>query len=188
MAAILDGPATTARAWDVLDDEKLYEIIDGEKVETPPLSARATRVASDLAVALTVYGMANNIGKAYPEMLVQLPLPMDRRRRPDVIFVPFSRFPRDTEVPDTNEWAILPDVFIEVVSPSDFADEVETKKIEYFLAGGRQVWIVYPRHQTIYVQDSDGRVRRLTRADTLDGGEVLPGFRLPLAELFPAQS
>jgi Uma2 family endonuclease len=79
---------------------------------------------------------------------------------------------------------VLPDICVEVVSPNDLADEIETKINEYFEAGVRLVWIVYPRHERCYVHEPTRQVRCLTRDDSLDGGAVLPGFILPLSELF----
>jgi Uma2 family endonuclease len=123
-----------------------------------------------------------------------LPLAKDRNRKPDVAFVAYSRWPKSKPIPSTNAWDVLPDLCVEVISPNDLADEIETKISEYFEAGVRLVWVVYPRQERFYVYDSASQVRRLTRADTLDGGSVLPGFQLPLAELFqsppqsPAQS
>lgn len=73
---------------------------------------------------------------------------------------------------------------VEVISPTDHADEIETKINEYFEAGVRLVWVVYPRQERFYMYDSPAQVRRMTRTDTLDGGVVLPEFRLPLTELF----
>lgn len=169
---------------DDLENDDHYEIIDGVRVEMPPMSAEATRIAAELATHLTNHGAANNLGKAYPEMLTRLPLPIDRNRRPDVIFIPFTRWPRTARGPDTNAWAVLPDLCVEVVTPTDFGDEQEAKIEEYFQAGVRLVWVVYPRQQRVYVYDSPTQIRRLTRDDTLDGGAVIPGFRLPLVELF----
>lgn len=169
---------------DDLENDDRYEIIDGRRVELPPMSAESSGLAADLATLLTNHGLGKNLGKAYPEMLVRLPLPVDRNRRPDVVFIPFTRWARDLRRPDTNEWAVLPDLCVEVVSPTDHAEEIETKITEYFAAGVRLVWVVYPRQESFYVYDSPSQVRRLARTDTLDGGVVLPEFRLPLAELF----
>lgn len=79
---------------DEFDNGDHYEIIDGVKVVMPPMSANSSGIAADLAHFLTAFGTANNLGKAYPEMLVHLPLPVDRNRRPDVVFVPFARWAR----------------------------------------------------------------------------------------------
>jgi Uma2 family endonuclease len=65
------------------------------------------------------------------------------------------------------------------------ADEIMDKVREYFQAGVRLVWVFYPRHQLVHVYESLIAVRGLTRTDTLTCDPVLPGFRLPLTELFP---
>ncbi len=168
-----------------LDARDWYEVIDGQRVEMPPMSADSTGIAADLSLALGVYGTATNTGKSYTEMLIRLPLPVDRNRRPDVIFVPFSRWPKNQALPSTNEWDVLPSLCVEVVSPNDLADEVMTKVGEYLQAGVPLVWVVYPRHGYVQVYESLTQARGLTRGDTLEGGTALPGFSLKLSELFP---
>lgn len=169
---------------DDLDNGDNFEIIDGVKVELPPMSADSQALAFRLAHHVTTHGIAKNLGEAYTEMLFKLPLPKDRNRKPDAAFVPYSRWPKYKPIPSTDVWDVLPDLCVEVVSPNDLADEIETKVNEYFEAGVRLVWVVYPRQERFYVYDSPEQVRRLTRTDTLDGGVVLPEFRLPLTELF----
>lgn len=166
-------------------DKDNYEIVDGVKVELPPMSVDSQALASRLARHLSNHGIAQNTGEAYTEMLFKLPLKKERNRKPDVAFVSYSRWSKDKLMPDTNAWDVLPELCVEVVSPNDMADEVETKINEYFEAGVRLVWIVYPRQERFYVYESASQVRRLTRDDTLDGATVLPGFALPLSELFP---
>jgi Uma2 family endonuclease len=170
---------------DDLDYRDLYEIIDGQRVEIAPMSADSQVFASRLVRHLSNYGIERDIGEAYTEVMFKLPLPKDRNRRPDAAFVPYSRWPRNVSPPSVNAWDVLPEVCVEVVSPHDLADEVAEKMTEYFAAGVRQVWVVYPRHGLFYVYDSLTQVRGLTRADELDGGAVLPGFKLRLADLFP---
>jgi Uma2 family endonuclease len=174
------------RLWDRDPaDRDHYEIIDGTQVELPPMSADSAVLASRLAFHLSSHGIPNGIGEAYTETLFKLPLPVDRNRRPDVAFVSYSRWAKHLPPPATNEWDVLPDLCVEVVSPSDRADEIMDKVREYFQAGVRLVWVFYPRHGLVYLYESLVSVRVLTRADTLDGGPVLPGFRLALTELFP---
>lgn len=109
----------------------------------------------------------------------------DRNRRPDVAFVPYSRWSRNRPIPDTNAWPVLPDLCVEVVSPTDRAEEVREKVAEYFEAGVRLVWVIDPRAQLIDVYESASQVRTLHRSDRLDGGVVVTGFQVPLADLFP---
>ena len=169
-------------------DHDNFEIIDGIKVELPPMSADSQFLASRIARHLSNHGVASGVGEAYIETLFKLPLGYDRNRKPDVAFVPYSRWPKDRRPPSTNEWDVLPDLCVEVVSPSDRAEELMDKVEEYLLAGVRLVWVFYPRHRAVLVYHSMCDVRGLTHTDTLDGGEVLPGFRLLLAELFPSQA
>lgn len=185
MTAVETLPPPSGPAFGHFADIDRYEIIDGTKVEMPPMSAKSTGLSSDLAYYLTSYGVERGVGKAYSEMLIKLALPVDRNRRPDVVFVPFSRWAKGRDLPSANAWAVLPDLCVEVVSPTDFADEQWEKVCEYFQAGVRLVWVVYPRQQHVHVYELLTASRVLGRGDTLDGGAVLPDFRLPLAELFP---
>jgi len=161
-----------------------YEVIDGEVVEMPPMSAEANGLSAELSRRLANYGESKNLGMSYPEVLVQLPLPADRRRRPDVIFVPFAKWPKGKRLPTTNEWFVLPDLCVEVVSPTDLAVEAMTKVHEYFASGVKQVWIVYPKQEQVHVFESPAKVSIRSRDDVLDGGTVIPGLQLPLSDLF----
>src|SRR5689334_10367793 len=104
-------------------DHDNYEIVDGVKVELPPMSADSQALAFRLAFHLNNYGITHDIGEAYTEMLFKLPLPVDRNRKPDAAFVPYSRWARNRPIPSTNAWDVLPDLCIEVVSPNDMGDE-----------------------------------------------------------------
>jgi Uma2 family endonuclease len=73
---------------------------------------------------------------------------------------------------------------VEVVSPTDVAEQLQEKIAEYFQAGVLLVWVVYPQRQQVHVYESLSNIRGLSRTAELDGGVVLPGFRLPLSELF----
>jgi len=77
-----------------------------------------------------------------------------------------------------------PDLAVEVLSPSNTAVEMDEKIALYFAAGSRAVWIVNPKRRTVAVYTSPFDVRILGEGDALDGGDVLPGFALPLARLF----
>ncbi|MBP3960513.1 Uma2 family endonuclease [Gemmata sp. G18] len=169
---------------DAFEDRDHYEIVDGVHVELPPMSVDSQVLASRLLRHLSNYGVAQDLGEAYAEVLFKSPSKKDRNRRPDVAFVSYTRWSKYQPMPDTNAWDVLPDLCVEVVSPNDTGDEIETKVDEYLQAGVTLVWVVYPRQERFYVYESASRVRRLTRVDTLDGGPVLPGFALPLSELF----
>ena len=79
---------------------------------------------------------------------------------------------------------LAPDLAVEVVSPRDLARTVEARVTDFLNAGTPLVWVVYPEDESVYVYTSRRSVRVVDRAEELGGGTVLPGFRLPLADLF----
>ncbi len=167
-------------------DREHYEIVDGVRKELPPMSADSQVLATRLSRHLSNFGVTQNIGEAYVETLFKLPLTRERNRKPDVAFVPYSRWPLARDVPSVNAWDVLPDLCVEVVSPNDMADDLMDKVCEYFEAGVRLVWVFFPRHGLVQVFESPANVRGLSWSDTLDGGAVLPGFRLALTDVLRA--
>jgi Uma2 family endonuclease len=117
-------------------------------------------------------------------MLYRIDQAKDLQRRPDVSFVSHARWPIRRRVPDVPVWDLVPDLAIEVVSPSNSANDVQKRIHEYFNAGVIRVWVVYPEEREVYVYSSPKQIQVLQIGDDLDGGELLPGFRLPLAALF----
>jgi Uma2 family endonuclease len=168
----------------LVQDEPLYEIVDGQRVDVPPMSVYTTWLASRLHGLLWPYVEEHGLGTCVMEMLFILDAERNLRRRPDVAFVSAERWPLDREIPTTGDWAIVPDLAVEVISPNDIFQDVLTKLHEYFQYGVQLVWAVVPEAQQVYVYDSPTQVRILTGRDTLTGGKLLPDFHLPLARLF----
>jgi Uma2 family endonuclease len=106
------------------------------------------------------------------------------RRRPDVAFVSTARWPLDRALPRTGDWDVVPDLAVEVISPNDVFKDVLAKVREYFHYGVQVVWVVAPEERQVYVYDSPTHVRILAGQDELTGGDLVPGFRLPLVHLF----
>jgi Uma2 family endonuclease len=183
MASVIEGPQVVAERFGG-DDEPLFEIIDGQRVELPPMSVLASFVASLLVGELNAFAKSKALGRAVMEILFKLPS-LNGNRRPDVGFVSFGRWPKDRSMPaEGNAWDVVPNLAVEVVSPSDFAEELLEKVTEYFQAGVELVWVIYPRLRVVHVYESASRIRVLTESDELDGGSVLSGLRLPLSSLF----
>ena len=90
---------------------------------------------------------------------------------------------RGSTDPSARSWAVIPDLAVEIISRTNTADEVAEKLEEYFKVGVRQVWVVYPRQSKVYAYTSTTKVRVLAPGDELDGGDVLPGFRLSITDL-----
>jgi Uma2 family endonuclease len=182
--AELEHPATLESVVD--NPDPLFEIIDGQRVDLPPMGTLATFVASELHITLGYFTRTQGLGRTVIEAMFELAINGGRNRRPDLAFVSYQRWPQTELVPEEgNAWPIVPDVCIEVVSPFDLVEDLLEKIDEYFRAGSRQVWVVFPKRRVVYVYDAVTQIRVLTRADTLDGGAVIPGFSLPLASLFP---
>jgi Uma2 family endonuclease len=169
---------------EALNSDLLYEIVNGEQVEIPHMGRLAGLFASVLAHYLQAFGTQHKLGVAAVEVLFRLG-PNQPARRPDIAFVAYDRWTTPTVlVDDPPEWEVVPNLAIEVVSPTNTAVEIQDKIQEYFSAGVQLVWVVYPRHRRIYVYDSPTQIRILLETDDLDGGTVLPGFRLNVATLF----
>jgi Uma2 family endonuclease len=169
-------------------DEPLYEVIDGQRVELPPMGIYQTLLANSLMFYVEMFAKPKKLGRTVVEGLFDL-APVGRERRPDVAFVSSARWAWGRLPPlADNAWSVIPNLAVEVVSPLNTASEIQTKIHEYFRSGVELVWVIYPEHQEVYVYESPIKPHVLTRSDVLDGGKVLPGFQLALAELFGDES
>jgi Uma2 family endonuclease len=124
------------------------------------------------------------LGTSVTEMLFVLDAEHNLRRRPDVAFVSTARWPLDKALPSTGDWDVVPNLAIAVISPNDVFKDVLAKVREYCHYGVQVVWVIAPEEQQVYVYDAPAHVRILTLQDELTGGEVVPGFRMPLGHLF----
>lgn len=102
---------------------------------------------------------------------------------PDVSFVSWTKRPRKT-VPGEPISDLVPDLAVEVQSPANTRGEIARKLREYFAGGVRLVWVIDPRKHTAAIHTSPDESTLIDEFGALDGGDVLPGFRATLAELF----
>ena len=168
------------------DAERFFEIVDGKRRPIPPPGVLAAITASRLGGELGSFAKRHHLGEAIAYALFRLRQAGDRCRMPDVAFVSFQRWPRKRPMSLTDEWwDVTPDLVAEVVTLEERADDLMDKIADYFEAGVRLIWVLHPWLPVVYVYESLTRVRGLTAADELDGGAVLPGFRTPVAALFP---
>jgi Uma2 family endonuclease len=158
------------------------DLIDGELVEMAA-GARHGMIASAINIRIGIYLLEHIIGRTFmAETTFVLSVTGRTAVRPDAAFLRNERIPPPSEL--SNDVPYAPDLAVEVVSPSDRASAVNRKVQAYLEAGTLLVWVVDPIRQTVLSYSIDGRVRFYGATDTLDGGEVLPGFALPLTELF----
>jgi Uma2 family endonuclease len=139
-------------------------------------------------IMLADFLKTHRLGRLESEMLFSLDAAVDLKRRPDLAFISYERWPRDRAVPRTAAWDVVPDLAVEIISPTNLATAVLAKIAEYFQHGVRCVWVVYPVEEQVYVYDSVTSVRILTRADRLAVPSILPQFELPLESLFETES
>lgn len=107
----------------------------------------------------------------------------DQIRVPDVAFLSWRHFPGRV-LPAEPVPALAPDLAVEVLSKGNTRAEMERKLDDYFIAGVRLVWFIDPASQSATVYEDRDRARQLSLSDSLTGGSVLPGFELPLQQLF----
>jgi Uma2 family endonuclease len=176
------GLATVEDVCEVADKEQcLCELVEGVLVEKP-MGYTESLLAGHLLFLLKSFVSPRKLGHVTaPDGPLRLTSSLVRI--PDVAFISWDRLPgrsRPTErVPQ-----IVPDLAVEVLSESNTPGEMAVKRGEYFTAGVRLVWEIDPDARTLTVYTSPTQSTTLTAADTLEGGSVLPGFTLPLAELF----
>jgi Uma2 family endonuclease len=105
----------------------------------------------------------------------------DTVRAPDVAFIKAARMPQQ---PHKGFFDGPPDLAVEILSPGNRPGYMGEKVADWLRSGCLVVWVVSPEDGTVKVHYIDGAVKILRRSDVLDGGDLLPGFRLPLAEIF----
>jgi Uma2 family endonuclease len=163
-------------------DKRLCELVDGVLVEKP-MGYDESRFAIELGYTLIEFLRKHDLGIAAGAdgMLRLMPGIV---RIPDVSFVSWERLPANYgQIPP-----IAPDLAVEVLSPTNTPREMERKLHEYFAAGTRLVWYFDLKLRTVTVYTAPDRFTVLDESQTLDGGDVLPGFSLPLRELFERAS
>lgn len=164
--------------------DALYEFVDGEWKETPRMGGLAGLLASALVTELNLFARPARLGMAVGEVLFRLG-PDGPARRPDVSFLSSARWTYPTPLrQDPAVFDVVPDLAVAVNSPNNTLDEILDKVKEYFFAGVRLVWVIVPRHRQVFVYEAPDQMRLLSDQHELEGGDVLPGFRLPLAVFF----
>jgi Uma2 family endonuclease len=180
---IPQAPLMTAeQLLDLPDDGMRHELVEGALRTIAPAGGEHGRIGARLLIRIGVFVEVQRLGEVFTaETGFWLERNPDTVRAPDVAFVRADRMP-DARVPGFVPLA--PDLVAEVVSPNDRAVEVAGKALSWLDAGVRLVWVVDPENRTVTVYRPDG-VGVLRGQDVLDGEDVMPGFALPLSEVWP---
>jgi Uma2 family endonuclease len=164
------------------DDSYRHELVKGELLTMPLPGEEHGAVIMNIAIPLGYCVKKNSLGVVYAETGFQI------ERNPDTVLGPDTAFVRRERVEKT---AIskgyrfgAPDLVVEVNSPRDNIQKIERKIQQWLSAGAQLVWSVDPKTRTVTVYEGPERVTVLGEADELTGGDVVPGFRLSVTEVF----
>ena len=163
-----------------------YELVRGEVIELAPANDEHGEISANVGTAFNNYSRRRGVGRTRVETGYRLEQNPDTVRGPDISFV---LLPRGSGVTLTRRFVPnAPDIAVEVVSPSNTAAEMERKVGEYLAAGAQRVWVVYPATRTgprrVIIHHPNGTTITYTGSDVITDEDLLPGFSLPLSEIF----
>ncbi len=162
----------------------IFEFLDGAFVEKIPMGSRATLIGFLLMNRLWDHVRSRGLGLCLPENCVYRIFPEDPRRTriPDGSFVRSGRLP-DGVIPE-GDMTIAPDLAVEVISRSNTVEDLEGRLVDYLGAGVRLCWVVIPGAGCVYIHRADNSITRLRGGDVLSGEDVIPGFAMPVSDIF----
>lgn len=179
-------PVGTATEADLLaandrpDRTAICELVDGVLVEKP-VGKNEGKLTAYLIMRLMNFVEEHRLGEiSTPDGPFRLAQGLVRL--PDIAFVAVDRDPANSIYQQP------PDLAVEILSESNRSGEMRRKLREYFESGVKLYWVVDPKKSTVTVYEGPKTSRTLRSGDTLDGGTVLPGFTMPLGEIFPRYS
>lgn len=165
------------------DTGRRLELVEGELYEMPPAGGEHGDIAAVVLIVLGEYVRRHQLGRIFAaETGFVIARDPDTVRAPDASFVSYARLPRG-DVP-LGYVEMAPDLAVEVMSPNDSAREVQEKADSWLAAGTSEVWVVSPRQRTVTVYHVGEPETVIDEYGTLRGGSLLPGFGVPVSELF----
>jgi Uma2 family endonuclease len=163
------------------------EIVNGQWVNEEDRMAGELHgaIAANLLIRLGTFVRGRKLGRVYPAdttyILEENDQGVQLLRLPDVSFVAASRVKTEDR---ESFYRLAPDLAIKIISPSERAVDIRAKLRDYLRTGVRQVWLVYPETQEVVVHHASGDVKTYERGQTVPGGDLLPDFELPVADIF----
>jgi len=187
--AAFDSPELTVEYLMQLGEDARVEIWDGEIFDMSPVGGLHQIVVDNIADLLRVYLKQNEIGTAFSDGLIYLMKNDNRSLKhafiPDVSFLRNESIPEDWDI--TLPFPGVPDLAVEVVSPGDGAEEVQSKTRTYLAKGTLQVWVVYPETSEVHQFRKDEKplvIRVYQGDDVIDAGELFPDIELVTSAFF----
>ena len=172
-------------ADELLEQQPLHlrsELVQGRLLVREPGAYQHGKLSMVIGAALHAWVAPRKLGD-----VVGAETGFTLRRNPDTVRAADAAFISTARMPPrggTGFAELAPDLVVEVLSPSDRAGEVRAKTADWIDAGVRLVWLIDATHRSAVVHRADGSSHRLSAGDQLDGETVLPGFTLPLSDLF----
>jgi len=174
---------TAEDLWRMPGNGRLRELVRGELRMMAPAGGDHGGITNNIAYLLTSHAKANRLGQVFAAetgyMLTRSP---DTVRGADVSFIRAERIPPEGR--PKGYWEIPPDLAVEVLSPTDTVEEIEEKVDDYLAAGTRAVWVVSPKRRTVTFYRPGSSPAIFSEGDTVDGGDVVVGFRCLASEFF----
>ena len=174
-----EKPATVADLLRMPKDGRLYELVDGEIVMSPA-GMRHAEIAGKIFHFIATFLETHPIGRVYPDN-VGIVLPNGNVRSPDVTFIRNEKL--SGKSPE-GYGEVIPDLAVEVLSPSDSLEHVGRKIGEFLECGVPLVWLVDPQHQTVTAYRSLSDTEHFEATDTITAETVLSGFSCAVAKFF----
>ncbi|MBI5930093.1 MAG: Uma2 family endonuclease [Chloroflexi bacterium] len=176
---------------ELYSDEGPFELIDGERISVSPQVTRSGRIAGRLFRFMANHSDENELGEVFSEVPFVITPQLNwvkGSRVPDIMFIRAERLAVLAE--SDPEWeekplTIVPDLVVEVVSPTDRLTKVNRKISRYLKDGVLVIWLVDADSKTVTIyKQGQTNLERLTVDDMLSGGEIIPGFEVAVSKLF----
>ena len=158
-----------------------YELVEGEVIELSPVNDEHSGIWVNIGTAFNNYSRRQGFGQAGVEAGYILLSGPDTVRGPDVSF---RLVPRSARRQSVGFLQGAPDIAVEVFSPSNTHAEMRRKVAEYLDARSQRVWVANPSTRCVAVHRADGTTITYTGDDVITDEELLPGFSLPLSDIF----
>jgi Uma2 family endonuclease len=182
MTATTSKPVTVEELWDMRHEPYRFALIDGELYRMPGAGGTHGEVTVRVCVRLHPFVESHGLGAVFAEVGFRLFPDRLTTLFPDVAFVRTERLPpREGRERFLN---LRPDLAIEIFSPTDYPKLMDEKIAQYLAAGTPLIWVLYPRKRSVRVVRPGYDEAELGPDETLDGGDVLPGFSIRVAEFF----
>jgi len=175
---------TEAELQSLPEDGYLHEVVNGELVMSPKNDFFHGRICTRLSTALNNFVTQQKLGVVLDS---STGFWMHNRncRAPDISFFSKERLVREGFRPSTRRFFPgAPDLAVEILSPNNTRAEIDERLKDFFSSGARVAWIVNPDAECVEVCHAPDKRRLLGAGAELDGEQLLPGFRYPIADLF----